>query len=85
MPAGSRPGQLRRLSGMTSSNSSMLLFVLGATGGTGRALVEQARQRGHRVTAFVRSPQKLDSLRDGVTVLRGDPRNADYARRRLRA
>jgi len=37
-----------------------LLFVLGATGGTGRALVEQARQRGHLVTAFVRSPEKLD-------------------------
>ena len=84
MPAGSRPGQLRRLSGMTSSNSSMLLFVLGATGGTGRALVEQARQRGHRVTAFVRSPQKLGSFRDGVTVLQGDPRNADELRDALR-
>lgn len=52
------------------------VFVLGATGGTGRALVEQARQRGHLVTAFVRSPDKLDPLRDGVTVVRGDPRNA---------
>lgn len=54
------------------------LFVLGATGGTGRELVEQARRRGHLVTAFVRSPEKLDALRDeGVTVLRGDPRDAD--------
>ncbi len=59
------------------------LFVLGATGGTGRALVEQARQRGHHVTAFVRSPEKLDPLRDGVTVLRGDPRNADELRAAL--
>lgn len=59
------------------------LFVLGATGGTGRALLEQARQRGHLVTAFVRSPEKLDPPRDGLTVLRGDPRNADKLRAAL--
>jgi putative NADH-flavin reductase len=61
----------------------MRLFVLGATGGTGRALVEQARRRGHRVTAFVRSPQKLDPPGNGVTVLRGDPRSADELRAAL--
>ena len=60
------------------------LFVLGATGGTGRALVEQARRRGHAVTAFVRSPEKLgDRTHDGVLVLRGDPRNADELRAAL--
>src|SRR5512133_3346616 len=59
------------------------LFVLGATGGTGRALVEQAVQRGHLVTAFVRSPEKLAPHRDGVTVLRGDPRSADELRAAL--
>jgi putative NADH-flavin reductase len=59
------------------------LFVLGATGGTGRALVEQARQRGHPVTAFVRSPEKLAPLSEEVTVLRGDPRNADELRAAL--
>jgi putative NADH-flavin reductase len=59
------------------------LFVLGATGGTGRALIEQARQRGHVVTAFVRSPEKLGALRDAVTVIRGDPRDADALRAAL--
>ncbi len=59
------------------------LFVLGATGGTGRALVEQARERGHLVTAFVRSPQKLGPPAEGVTVLRGDPRDADGLRAAL--
>lgn len=59
------------------------LFVLGATGGTGRALVEQGRRRSHLVTAFVRSPEKLGPLRDGVTVLRGDPRDADELRAAL--
>ena len=57
--------------------SSSRLFILGATGGIGRALIEQATQRGYLVTAFVRSPQKLGDLRDRVTVRQGDPRSAD--------
>lgn len=51
----------------------MRLLILGATGGTGRALVDEARTRGHQVTAFVRSTQKLGASRKSVTVLRGDP------------
>jgi putative NADH-flavin reductase len=51
------------------------LFILGATGGVGRALVDQARERGHQVTAFVRSPQRVGAPRAGVTVREGDPRN----------
>jgi putative NADH-flavin reductase len=50
------------------------IFVLGATGRTGRPLLDQAKERGHDVTAFVRSPDKLAGLA-GVTVRRGDPRN----------
>ena len=65
---------------MTSKKS---LFVLGATGGTGRALVEQALRRGHRVTAFVRSPEKLGPPREGLTAVRGDPRDADELRAAL--
>jgi putative NADH-flavin reductase len=65
---------------MTPSNSPTTLFVLGATGGTGRALIQQARQRGCRVTAFVRSPEKLGPLAGEVTVVRGDPRSADELR-----
>jgi putative NADH-flavin reductase len=34
----------------------MRLIVFGASGGTGRAVVEQASAVGHEVTAFVRSP-----------------------------
>lgn len=37
----------------------MKLLVLGATGGTGRLVVEQALAAGHSVTALVRSPEKL--------------------------
>src|SRR5262249_32517580 len=53
------------------------LLIVGATGGTGRALVEQASSRGHRVTAFARSPEKLGALPAGVTAVAGDPRQGE--------
>jgi uncharacterized protein YbjT (DUF2867 family) len=46
----------------------MRLLILGATGRIGRALIVQARERDHVVTAFVRSPQKLGPLAERVTV-----------------
>ncbi len=61
----------------TSPKTSMRLFVLGATGGTGRALVDQALDRGHRVTAFVRSPHTLAAGREGLAVVKGDPLDGD--------
>jgi putative NADH-flavin reductase len=61
----------------TDIQQSMRLFILGATGGIGRELVDQALLHHHRVTAFVRSPEKLAGARGGLTVLRGDVRNAD--------
>jgi len=54
----------------------MRLFILGATGGTGRQLIDQALARGHQVTAFVRSPEKLEARREGLRVHQGDPREA---------
>jgi putative NADH-flavin reductase len=37
----------------------MNLVIFGATGGTGRVLVEQALDRGHTVTAFVRKASRM--------------------------
>lgn len=54
----------------------MNLFVVGATGRTGRPLVEQAMGRGHTVTAIVRNPASLKPAR-GLSVLKGDALNAD--------
>jgi putative NADH-flavin reductase len=54
---------------------TMRLFILGATGGTGRQLIDQALARGHQVTAFVRSPEKLGSRRESLRVQQGDPRD----------
>ena len=49
----------------------MRLFALGATGHTGKLLVDLALAAGHEVTAFVRSPDKL-SPRDRLTIVPGD-------------
>jgi len=50
----------------------MKVVVFGATGRTGRLLVEGARARGHDVTAFARAPDKLGALRARVRVVQGD-------------
>jgi putative NADH-flavin reductase len=62
---------------MTSDKTSMRIFILGATGGIGRELVDQALRRGHRVTAFVRAPRKLGAPHEGLTIVQGDPVSAE--------
>ena len=55
---------------------SMRLFVLGATGRTGAEIIDLGLARGHRVTAFARSPAKIARCHERLTVVRGDPRQA---------
>jgi putative NADH-flavin reductase len=54
----------------------MKLLVLGATGGTGLEMVREAIERGHSVTAFVRSPERLKPFGDHITIRQGNPLNA---------
>ena len=54
----------------------MKLIVLGATGGTGLEIVRQALERGHSVTALVRSPHRLKQFGDRITVEHGDLLNS---------
>ncbi len=49
----------------------MRIVVFGATGGTGKAIVEQALERGDEVTAFVRNEGKAD-FSDSVRMVVGD-------------
>jgi putative NADH-flavin reductase len=50
----------------------MKLFVIGATGRTGQEIVQQALERGHHVTAFVRSPEAVVLKHERLSVLKGN-------------
>lgn len=53
------------------------IIVFGAAGRAGRAAVQEARQRGHQVTAVVRDPAKHGDLpTDGVRIVAGDVTDA---------
>src|SRR3981081_1725317 len=58
--------------GGSGSRDLMKLVVLGATGGTGLELIRQSMERGHSVTALVRSPGRLRAFQDRITVKNGD-------------
>ena len=53
------------------------LVILGATGGIGRQLVEQALTRGHQVTAVVRDPDRLPVRHSRLSVEVADVASAD--------
>ncbi len=55
----------------------MKLIVFGSTGGTGRQIVAQALEQGHDVTAFVRSPEKLNQKHEKLHVVKGDVLDVD--------
>ena len=60
----------------------MKLLVFGASGGTGRRLVQQALDQGHVVTAFARDPAKIQLTHANLRVVRGDilqPGSVDMA------
>ena len=50
----------------------MKLIIFGSTGPTGRQVVTQALEQGHEVTAFARSPEKLDQKHEKLQVIKGD-------------
>ncbi len=60
----------------------MKLLVVGATGGTGRKIVELALERGHDVTALVRRPERAKLPTGSLTIIPGnvlDPESLDTA------
>lgn len=61
----------------------MKLLVIGATGGTGQAIVRLAIAQGHEVIALVRSAAKAKPLLSGATLVEGDARNEAIIERSL--
>ena len=55
----------------------MKMFVIGATGHTGGQLLDLALSRGHEVTAFVRSPQKIHRKDARLKIKAGDPHSVE--------
>ena len=54
----------------------MHLLLLGSTGRTGGHVLDLALDHGHEVTAFVRSPSKVEP-RSKLHVVRGDPQSGE--------
>ena len=59
----------------------MKFAVLGASGRTGRPLLDQALAKGHSVTALVRTPSAFDLEHPRLTVVPGDALDADAVAR----
>ncbi len=57
--------------------TTVKLLIFGTTGGTGRALVEQALEQGHEVTAFARDPTKVRTTHKNLRVAKGDILDSD--------
>jgi putative NADH-flavin reductase len=56
----------------------MKIAIFGSTGGTGRELIKQALELGHEITAFARTPSKLEDLKhENLRIVQGDVLDAD--------
>ena len=62
----------------------MKILIIGATGGTGKALVEQSLEAGHVVTAFVRDADKITVKRDRLVVVQGNVLDHDSVENAIR-
>jgi len=51
------------------------LLIIGATGGTGRELVDQALKLGHEITALARTPERLSIKHRHLHTMKGDVTN----------
>ena len=50
----------------------MNVIIFGASGGIGKQAVMYALQKGHHVTAYLRSPGKLDMSHENLSVVKGE-------------
>src|SRR5688572_23603346 len=55
----------------------MKIVILGASGKTGRILVHEALEAGHKVTAFVRDINKVTRTNPNLKIVVGDARRSE--------
>ena len=55
----------------------MNIIVFGATGGVGQSVVHQGLEAGFEVTAFVRTPSKLDITHENLRIIQGNAFNQE--------
>lgn len=55
----------------------MKIIVFGATGGVGQYVVKQALEKGVEVTAFVRTPSKIELAHEQLHIMQGDAFNKE--------
>lgn len=63
---------------------SLKILVVGATGGTGRATIQQLAAEGHQVTAFSRHADAVATGSELITAFAGDATNPDDVDRAVR-
>lgn len=61
----------------------MKILIFGATGGTGKELVQQGLAQGHDITAFVRNPSKFSIKGKNLFIVQGDVRNTEDVEKAL--
>jgi putative NADH-flavin reductase len=62
----------------------MKIAIFGSTGGTGKELVKQGLELGYEVTAFARTPEKLDEFKhENLKIVQGDVFNYEDVERAI--
>ena len=61
----------------------MRLFVIGATGHIGAQIIDLALARSHELTAFVRSPEKINRRDPKLKIVKGDPHDVEQLAKAL--
>ena len=56
-------------------SKNITIAVLGATGMVGGFVLQQALLEGYDIRALARTPDKLDALKDRITIIQGDARD----------
>ncbi len=70
-----QPAPLPDIDSSIVPRKNITIAMLGATGMTGGYIVQEALAQGYKIRALARTPQKLDALKEQVTIIEGDARD----------